>query len=414
MNSNDMLGYEPLTESEIREMGTVELKRRLSELEAEYSIYDANQIGIKLAINSIYGAFLNKHFYFQSYGIGESITGIGRYLTQSTENIINKYFREMWPIDTKLHNKLGITNVKPIVTPVSVYCDTDSIYFALDEVYANCEGYKHRNDTEYGGTKFALDIYNYRLKRYLDTYFKKLTSKYKGDNLLNLELEKISRSAVFLSKKKYALDISWTEGKDGGIFHDSGTYISKSGGEIVQSGTPKFIKDKLNEMVLYLLKQKSTHSKDFNLNDVIEKVMLIKDEFSIMDRDKLARTVNVNNYEKYVITDNTTLSLKKGTPWGVRAAAYYNHMLNSKHQHLKNKYPLIKSGDLMKYYCIPETTPRFTMFGYIPNNFPSEFAPNLDIEAHFEYVFLNPLNRYIKAIGQNPIDSSVTGTVLLF
>ena len=64
---------------------------------------DLKQNAIKILINSIYGAFGNKWFYFYNLNIAQSITLQGQDVIKFSIKAINFYFRERWHLDTELH-----------------------------------------------------------------------------------------------------------------------------------------------------------------------------------------------------------------------------------------------------------------------------------------------------------------------
>jgi DNA polymerase elongation subunit (family B) len=70
---------------------------------------DLKQNAIKLLINSVYGSFGNKFFYFYNTNIAQSITLQGQDLIGFSIKAVNHYFVNMWHLDTELHEKLGIS-----------------------------------------------------------------------------------------------------------------------------------------------------------------------------------------------------------------------------------------------------------------------------------------------------------------
>ena len=76
--------------------------------ESLYKKLDLEQLAIKLLINSIYGAFGNKWFYFFNVDLAQSITLQGQDLIKFTIKAVDFYFKERWHLDTELHQKLGI------------------------------------------------------------------------------------------------------------------------------------------------------------------------------------------------------------------------------------------------------------------------------------------------------------------
>ena len=95
---------------------------------------------IKLCINSIYGAFANDYFHFRNTDIAETVTLQGQDAIKHTEKAVEKYFKEYWHKDKKLHESLGITcEVQPLTQHVWKYTDTDSGYIIFEEVMESCK-----------------------------------------------------------------------------------------------------------------------------------------------------------------------------------------------------------------------------------------------------------------------------------
>lgn len=90
---------------------------------------DLKQNAIKILINSIYGAFGNKWFYFYNPDIAQSITLQGQDLIKFSIKAVNHYFLEKWHLDTELHKLLSIDQYKihQIKEEAAIYTDTDSV-----------------------------------------------------------------------------------------------------------------------------------------------------------------------------------------------------------------------------------------------------------------------------------------------
>ena len=103
---------------------------------------DLKQNAIKLLINSIYGAFGNKWFYFYNVDIAQSITLQGQDLIGFSIKAVNHYFMNMWHTDTELHEKLGISQftIEKIDDEAAIYTDTDSIYVQFDSAIKSIKG----------------------------------------------------------------------------------------------------------------------------------------------------------------------------------------------------------------------------------------------------------------------------------
>lgn len=386
------------------------LEEVIKELQNKRDIYNAEQMSIKILINSMYGVFANKYFYFFNPDIAKTITLQGQNITKTTIAIIDKYFFDMWPNDKKLHDILGITEVKPITKSPCKYGDTDSVFLSFEEIFNNTVGYE-KPDSKYPGIDFILDVYKYRLKKYFDKCFEKYSNKFNAEHLLVLELEKIAHSMLLIEKKKYVLDMAWKDtGKGDGVRYDEFSKIVTTGGEISQSSTPAFSKKQLMIVLKYIL----SHRRNFNMMEFLMELNKIKSNYILQDLDTVSISVRINNYEKWVLNDQDSIELKSGCPYNIRAAAYYNYMLNNKYPKLKTKYPLLRSGDKIKLYVAKTENLNFKNFAYSPNDYPYEFAPDIDWELHFEKYIIYPINAYMRAVGQNKINSKLFVKTTLF
>ena len=54
------------------------------------------------------------------------------------------------------------------------------------------------------------------------------------------------------------------------------------------------------------------------------------------------------------------------------------------------------------------------VFGYLPGNYPIELAPAVDYDMQFSKCIIDPLNRFISAIGLPPISSELIVRTQLF
>jgi predicted HAD superfamily hydrolase len=79
-------------------------------------------------------------------------------------------------------------------------------------------------------------------------------------------------------------------------------------------------------------------------------------------------------------------------------------MLYNKAKRYKSKYNIIKKGDKVKFYYTADDS----VFAFLPNEFPLEFAPKMDIDLQFEKMVLEPLNRIIAASGYPKVSGALT------
>jgi DNA polymerase elongation subunit (family B) len=104
-----------------------EILQEIERLTNLKNVYMNEEQGIKIFINSCYGATGSPWFIFFNPDVAEAVTLQGQDLIKYSEKIINRYFSDFWHKDVKLHQKWGITDVKKLDLPVVIYIDTDSV-----------------------------------------------------------------------------------------------------------------------------------------------------------------------------------------------------------------------------------------------------------------------------------------------
>jgi hypothetical protein len=275
----------------------------------------------------------------------------------------------------------------------------NSSYITFDPVLKSCDSPKENKDI----IEFILKIKEYRLNSYLSQKFSEYAQSYNTEDLQNLELEKISYSSLMIAKKKYILDIAW---KDPGVFYEPQGKITPTGVEIVQGSTPKFARKVLKEMLCSLFE----HGKNLEYGEIIKKLKEYRNQFLLQDPDDISKTVAIGNYEKYVLEDRKEIKLANKCPINVRAASIYNNYLFN-NKKLKSKYSLIKTGDKIKYYYSKGES---DVFGFLPGNYPYEFAFNIDYNLQFEKTVIEPFNRFIEPLGFNTISGNLIYATSLF
>lgn len=373
-----------------------ELERQIEEYDAKAKEYHNLEQGIKLTLNSIYGAFGNSYCYFHNVDIAQSITSQGKDAILYTERLINKYFHEAWHKDKKAHKEMGIVVEKPCKKDVSIYIDTDSIYMEFNEVMKNCSGW------EGSEKEFVMKLYQVRLKGYIERILQNYADHFNAENFLVFELETISKSAIWLSKKKYIKDLIW---HDPDLDYESGTHVESKGIEIIQSSTPIFARTHLQELATYLLLTDNINIKEFT-----NKLKSIKKLFKLANIDDISFSKRVNNYKQYIVNDYDKFEFGLKCPPGVKAAGYHNYLLNN--SKYREKYNLIGNGEKLKIYYSKD--PHCEVFAYSPGDFPSEIAPDIDYDTQFEKCILDPINRFVKVMGYKEYDKNLLYTSSVF
>jgi len=368
-----------------------ELKEKIERLTSLKNELKNEEQAVKLTMNSIYGAIGNNWFVCFNPEVAEAVTLQGQDLIKHSEKILHKYFHEFWHQDKELHDKLGLTTVKKIHKQMVVYGDTDSNYVSFQEVVASC-------DWEGDPKDLVLKINEYRLNDYLKKCFDIYSKKWGTDNYQDFELETLSINGLFLGKKKYVTNIVYSDG----VHSDPLTAIKTTGVEMIKGGTPSFVREKL----LYLTKFIFSKGKDFSLREFVQELKVIKKDFKAQEPENISAAIAVNNYEKFILNDTTALEVAKGCPIHVRASAYHNYLLNN--TKYKDKYPLLRSGEKVRYYFVKlKNANDNNVFAYAQGTYPYEFAPPIDYDEQFTKTILDPINRFVEVMGHNPISPNL-------
>jgi|LauGreDrversion4_2_1035121.scaffolds.fasta_scaffold192342_1 DNA polymerase elongation subunit (family B) len=376
-----------------------EINAEIARLRKMSDDYKNEEQGVKLTLNSIYGALGNQYFACFNTEVAESVTLQGQDLIKFAEKIINKYFHEHWHLDTELHQKMNVTNVRPISAEMVIYVDTDSNYVNFGNVISSCE-------FDYNPLDFILKINDLRLADYIKNCLEIYAKKWNTNNYQDFELEAISRNAIFLGKKKYIVNLTY---EAPGKHHVDLSRIKPTGIEIVQGGTPPFAREKL----IFLLKHLFETGRKFDIRTFVKMLREIKSEFKIQKPEAISIGVGVNNIEKFILNDTTKFEVAKGCPMHVRAAGYHNYILNN--SKYKAKYSLIRSSEKIKYYFVAVNSEQENnVFGYLNGSYPYEYAPPIDFDAQFNRTILDPINRFIEVMGYNPLSPNLLLVSALF
>ncbi len=358
---------------------------------------DLKQNAIKILINSIYGAFGNKWFYFYNPDIAQSITLQGQDLIKFSIKAVNHYFLEKWHLDTELHEMLGISQytITPITDEAAIYTDTDSIYVQFDSAIRSIEGARFTREE---ALKICIAIDNHRLSKYFDNCFEKYGRVFNTKNRLKFKLENMSEYGIWLKKKNYAIKVAYDPNPGMELTPKEKRKLIIKGLEPVKSSYPIWARKKLIELTEFVLEVGSSLDLE---RDLIPKLVSIREEFTGLSVDEIAFNFNVRVYNKF-IEDIEELKLRKGISIYPRAAAYYNHLLVK--TGLANRYPSIREKDKIKFYYCAANDHGFDVFAYSPETYPTEIAPPIDMVLQFFSLIVEPTNRLLEAMKIGAVD----------
>ena len=370
---------------------------------------EMKQYAIKIIINSIYGAFGNKYFYFHNNDIAQSITIQGQDLIKFSIKAVNHYFINKWHIDTALHSELGILGqkIKPITEEASIYADTDSTYVNFQLIFDSIEDCPLQGDEK---ILFCEKIIKHTFADYLDRAFEQYGIAFKTENIMSFKLENISESGIWVAKKSYVLKVKYDR------YLLDGAELLAKGIDYAKPTFPLWARDKMKIFIeLLLIKGRTV----FHEEDIIPLLAKFRKEMDLCEPDDIAFNYNVTKYNDYIESIHP-LKTAKGIPIRARSAAYHNYLIEETGIH---KYTRIRQGNKIKFYYakypdnpqdsdeVKAKKASMNVYGYIGGDYPLEFAIPVDKKEQFFMILVQPVNKLLNAMGLSILDQNLRRSV---
>jgi DNA polymerase elongation subunit (family B) len=250
------------------------LKEATTDADREY--WDKRQLVRKILLNSAYGALLNEHCRFYDKRIGQSVTLSGRQIVKHMMSQINQAVAGEY-------NHEG---------PAIVYGDTDSCYFTAYPTFKD-----QIEKGEFTWNKDAcIQVYdaiadeaNESFPAFMEKAFH---SPRKNGAIIKAGRELIGDRAIFIVKKRYAINIFDKEGKrkdKDGKYGD----IKAMGLDLKRADTPKYIQDFLMHVLEMVIQQGKGR------DEVIDVIKDFKRNLSAQDSWSKGSPKSVNNLTKH-------------------------------------------------------------------------------------------------------------------
>jgi DNA polymerase elongation subunit (family B) len=266
----------------------------------QYEYYDKRQLVRKILLNSAYGALLNEHCRFYDKRIGQSVTLSGRQIVKHMMSHINETIAGEYA-----HDGSAI-----------VYGDTDSCYFSAYPILKSqidSGELDWSKETCIGLYDSIADQANESFPAFMERAFH---APRKNGSIIKAGRELIGDRAIFITKKRYAINIFDKEGKrkdkDGKLGD-----IKAMGLDLKRADTPKYIQEFLMDVLQMVIQ----HGK--GREDVIERIKEFKTVLSAQDSWTKGSPKSVNNLTKH------TIAFEKTGKCGVghaRAAINWNYL----------------------------------------------------------------------------------------
>ena len=318
----------------------------------------------KICLNSLYGAIGNNYFRHYRLENAEAITCTGQVAIRWIERKINEY------VNTTLKTE-GVDYV--------IASDTDSIYLNLGPL-VDLVGIKDPQRTVDVLNQFCKD----KIEPFIDVSYKELSDYLNCyEETLVMKRECIAERGIWTAKKRYILNVWDNEG----VRYDE-PKLKMMGIEAVKSSTPapcrKYIKECLHLIMSATEK------------DVIDYITEMKKNYNELSPEEIAFPRTANNISKF--RDPTTM-YRKGTPFHIRGAIMFNHLVKQKE--VDHKYNMIQDGEKIKFVQLKTPNPTGQNVIAFINTLPKELDLHryVDYDIMYRKSFIDPLQTILDSIG---------------
>ena len=264
-----------------------------------YEYYDKRQLVRKILLNSAYGALLNEHCRFYDKRIGQSVTLSGRQIVKHMMSQINEIITEKYEHDGD----------------AIVYGDTDSCYFSAygllkDQIDSGALNWSKEACIELYDQ--IADLTNASFPAFMERAFH---CPRKNGEVIKAGRELIGDRTLFITKKRYAINIFDLEGKRQDIDGKMGK-VKAMGLDLKRADTPKYVQEFLMEILMMVLGGAPR-------DEVVTKIRTFKTWLSEQDSWTKGSPKSVNNLTNHTIKFEKTGKCSVGH---ARAAINYNYL----------------------------------------------------------------------------------------
>ena len=277
------------------------LKESTTAEDREY--WDKRQLVRKILLNSAYGALLNEHCRFYDKRIGQSVTLSGRQIVKHMMSTINELI-------TGEYNHEG---------SAIVYGDTDSCYFSA---YPILKSQIEKGELEWN-KEMCIGLYDGITEQANDTFPSFMERAFhtprKNGEIIRAGRELIGDRSIFITKKRYAINIFDKEGSRKDTDGKLGN-IKAMGLDLKRADTPKYVQDFLMNVLSMVIQ------KGYGRDQIIEAIKEFKIELGKQDSWTKGSPKSVNRLTYYSDLESVSKKGRANMPGHVRAALNWNHL----------------------------------------------------------------------------------------
>lgn len=223
-----------------------------------------------------------------------------------------------------------------------------------------------------------------KIQPYIDKSYQELADYVNAyEQKMIMKRENLVDTMINVTKKRYCMSVYDSEG----VRYET-PQLKIMGLQMVKSSTPGAIREILKESLEIILRRTESDIQDF-----VEKH---KNDFNDLPIEDIAFPRGISDLEKW---ESETTIYKKGTPIHVRGALLYNNFVRK--NNLTSKYPLIKSGDKIKFVYLKVPNPlREDCIAFI-DELPKELSLTeyVNYPIMFEKTFQDAVQNILDSMG---------------
>lgn len=360
-----------------------------AQLKKEIAKFKNLQLSKKVSLNSLYGAMGSQYFRFFDLRNAIAVTTTGQLSIRWIENRLNTYLRKV------------LKSEEDFVIAV----DTDSVYLNLGELVYKTLPSDVKDPAK--AINFLDRVCESKLQPVIDQACGELgdyTNVFQQKIVMKREV--LADKAIWTAKKRYILNVHNSEG-----VQYAQPKKKVMGLEMIKSSTPTACRVKLKESIDVIFDADESAIQSF--------IETFRSEFETLPLADIAFPRGINALVKWKDKDTKTLPMESGddsisevsggqdknvlyasgTPIHVRGAILYNHLLSE--HNLTTKYPLIQTGEKLKYiYLMEPNHVQSNIISFPASGLPEEFDLHkyIDYNTQFDKAFLEPLKIILNAI----------------
>jgi len=267
-----------------------------------YEYYDKRQLVRKILLNSAYGALLNEHCRFYDKRLGQSVTLTGRQITKHMMAAVNEII-----VGKYEHDGSAI-----------VYGDTDSAYFTA---HPALKEQIEKGEIDWS-KETAIALYDSISEQANDTFPAFMERAFhcprKNGEIIQSGREVVGDRSLFITKKRYAINIVDKEGKRKDVDGKMGE-IKAMGLDLKRADTPKYVQAFLMSVLEMVLAGKTRQ-------EVIERIKEFKTELADQPSWTKGSPKGANKITYYGELEKRSKTGKATMPGHVRASLNWNYL----------------------------------------------------------------------------------------